>query len=200
MTDSADTTYEFGPGATDRALAAAWDAVDAARSVVLVEGVSDQAAIDTAANRLGCDLAGEGVLVMPIGGAQALERTMAELQVRAPRLRTAGMCDVGEVEFFRRSLPDADIAVCTEDLEDELVRAAGRELLERIADDLGELRALRTLQAQGPWRDATHAAQFHRFIRSRAGRGQRYAVAILQALDAERIPPPLRRTVELALG
>lgn len=200
MSEALDADYEFGPDATTRALTTAWGRVDEARSVVLVEGVSDQVAVETAAVRLGSDLAAAGAIIMPIGGAQAIGRTVAELAARAPHVRTVGLCDAAETEYFRRALGADRTVVCLDDLEDELIRAAGAELLEQVVDDLGELRALRTLQAQGPWRDAPHAAQAHRFIRSRARRGQRYAIAILQAIDADRIPSPLRRTVELAVG
>jgi hypothetical protein len=57
-----------GPDSTVRALSSA----DDARAIVLVEGVSDQIAIETLAARRGRDLATEGVAVVPIGGAQAV--------------------------------------------------------------------------------------------------------------------------------
>ena len=43
-----------------------------ARAVVLVEGVSDQLAVETLAARLDRDLGAEGVLVVPMGGAHAI--------------------------------------------------------------------------------------------------------------------------------
>src|SRR5689334_22351312 len=56
-----------GPQATERALARVEDAT----TVVLVEGFSDQLAIETLAARHGHDLRAEGVAVLPIGGAHA---------------------------------------------------------------------------------------------------------------------------------
>src|SRR4029453_5508453 len=55
-----------GHEATNRALAKA----GGARAVVLVEGFSDQIAIETLAVRRGRDLAAEGVVVVPIGGGR----------------------------------------------------------------------------------------------------------------------------------
>src|SRR5260370_7873960 len=51
------------------ALHLARTAADASGTVVLVEGISDQAAIDTLAKRLGRDLEKEGITTVPIGGA-----------------------------------------------------------------------------------------------------------------------------------
>lgn len=195
-----DDGYELGPDATVRALRAAWAAIAEARSVVLVEGVSDQVALDATARALDLDLGAARTLVMPIGGAQAVERTVAELDTRRGDLRLVGLCDIGEASFFRRTLPDDRIAVCDPDLETELIRAAGADLIESVIDRMGEKRAFRTLQAQAPWRDAAHADQCHRFIRSRSGRGQRYAQEVLRMLDPALIPAPLRRAVELAVA
>ena len=44
------------------------------RAVILVEGVSDQRAVEAVAELRGRDLAAEGVAVVPIGGAQAIGR------------------------------------------------------------------------------------------------------------------------------
>ena len=45
-----------------------------ARAVVLVEGVSDQRALEALAERRGRDLEAEQVAIVPIGGAQAIGR------------------------------------------------------------------------------------------------------------------------------
>jgi predicted ATP-dependent endonuclease of OLD family len=49
----------------------------AARAVVLVEGISDQRALETLAERRGRDLDVEGVRIVPIGGAHAIGRFLA---------------------------------------------------------------------------------------------------------------------------
>ncbi|PWS42599.1 hypothetical protein DKT74_21265, partial [Streptomyces sp. ZEA17I] len=43
-------------------------------TVVLLEGPSDAAAVDALAERRGRDLAGEGVCVLPMGGAMSVGR------------------------------------------------------------------------------------------------------------------------------
>ena len=52
--------YASGPGAPIEATAAALALADAARLVVLVEGISDQIAVETLATGFGRDLAAEG--------------------------------------------------------------------------------------------------------------------------------------------
>ena len=51
-----------------------------ARAVVLVEGVSDQRALEALAERRGRDLGAEQVAIVPIGGAQAIGRVLRELR------------------------------------------------------------------------------------------------------------------------
>src|SRR5262245_39286279 len=48
-------------------------------AVVLVEGISDQIALETLAERRGRDLEAERVVILPIGGAQAIGRHLSEL-------------------------------------------------------------------------------------------------------------------------
>src|SRR3954447_3245756 len=58
-------------------------------SVVLVEGTSDEIAVRALASRLGRDLDGEGVRVLPIGGAQAIRRVLASLPADARAVASA---------------------------------------------------------------------------------------------------------------
>src|SRR5689334_11399690 len=67
-----------------------------ASAVVLVEGASDQLALEAVAARLGRDLDAEGVAVVPIGGAKNIRRFLAEYGPRGRDLRLAGLCDAGE--------------------------------------------------------------------------------------------------------
>ena len=57
--------------------------VDGTRAVVLVEGVSDQAAVEALARRRGHELDREGVAVVPIGGAQSIGRFLQQFGPRA---------------------------------------------------------------------------------------------------------------------
>ena len=66
--------YASGPDAPIEATATALTKAESARSVVLVEGISDQIALETLASRRGQDLGAEGIVIVPIGGAQAVTR------------------------------------------------------------------------------------------------------------------------------
>jgi hypothetical protein len=55
-------------------------------AVVLVEAPATRIALETLAARRGRDLAAEGIRVVAIGGAQAIERTLRELNA----VRVAG--------------------------------------------------------------------------------------------------------------
>ncbi len=63
-------------------------------AVILVEGVSDQATVEALARRSGRDLGGEGVQVVPIGGAQAIGRAIERF--RETGVMVTGLCDAGE--------------------------------------------------------------------------------------------------------
>ena len=78
-----------GPQATRRALAKVGDS----RAIVLVEGLSDQVALETLAARRGRDLELEEIAVVPIGGAQALGRFLAWFGPLGSDARSAGLCD-----------------------------------------------------------------------------------------------------------
>ena len=66
--------YVHGPAAATEATAVALAKVAAAQAVVLVEGISDQIAVETLAARGGRDLGAEHVVVLPVGGAHAITR------------------------------------------------------------------------------------------------------------------------------
>ena len=52
-------------------------------AVVLVEGITDRIALEAVAAKLGVDLAGDGIEIVPIGGAQAIRRAAATVRGRA---------------------------------------------------------------------------------------------------------------------
>ena len=59
------------------------------RTVVLVEGVSDQVALEVLAARRGRDLAAEGTFVVPIGGSTSIGRCLRSGSVRSLEQRPA---------------------------------------------------------------------------------------------------------------
>jgi hypothetical protein len=200
-----DVGYESGPDATVRATETGWRRVGAARAVVVVEGVSDQIALDAAAEVLGVDLAAQGVVVLPIGGAQAITRTLAELAARRDDVVVAGMCDAGEEHVFQRAvgaatgseiddragLERAGYFVCVADLEDELIRAAGADLVERVMAQEGDDASFTIMRSQLAWRGAPIESQARRFIGAGARRKQSYARALVHAVGPSAVPHPL---------
>jgi hypothetical protein len=161
------------------------------RVIVLVEGESDRIAVETLARRRGRDLAGEGVAVVPIGGAQAVGRFVSRYEGDA----LAGLCDAGEEAVFRRAL-GSNVFVCVGDLEDELIRALGAGRVEEILESEGDLGAFRTLQKQPEWRGRPVEEQLRRWLGSGARRKLRYASLLVEALDLDRVPRPLAGLIE----
>jgi OLD-like protein len=180
------------------------------RGVVLVEGVSDQRALEALAERRGRDLGAERVSVLPIGGAQAIARFLVRFRTDGSHVRLAGLCDAGEEAHFRRALERAGLGadlgragmeelgfyVCDADLEDELIRALGPAAVERVVDAQGELGAFRTLQKQAPWRGRPIEEQLRRFMGSGGSRKIRYARLLVEALDLAHVPRPLDRVLD----
>jgi hypothetical protein len=189
-----------GPQATRRALARAGDA----RAIVFVEGISDQLALETLAARRRRDLDREGILVVPIGGAQAIGRFLTRFGPDGSNARLAGLYDAGEEEVVRRGLERGfgdgltrrdlerlGFHVCVEDLEDELIRALGSARVEAVVDSEGDLGSFRTLQKQPAWRGQAIEGQLRRFMGSGGRRKIRYARLLVDALELDRVPRPL---------
>jgi predicted ATP-dependent endonuclease of OLD family len=74
---------------------------------VLVEGISDQIAIETLATRLGRNLTSEGVSVVSMGGAHAFGRFLTRFGPHGAHLGIAGLYDVGEESVVNRALQRA---------------------------------------------------------------------------------------------
>ncbi|MEZ0447519.1 TOPRIM nucleotidyl transferase/hydrolase domain-containing protein [Cellulomonas sp. ICMP 17802] len=190
--------YPSGPGAPVRATAGAVARLDGAAALVVVEGISDQIAIETAARGRGRDLDAERVVVVPIGGAHAIRPFLAVLGRRgAGAVPLAALCDRREEEVVRRALTDAGVGqlglfVCVEDLEDELVRAVGVAGVEAVVEAQGDLGSFRSLQNQPAWRGQDPGAQLRRFLGSGSRRKLRYARLLVEAAArADTLPRPL---------
>jgi hypothetical protein len=179
------------------------------RAIVLVEGISDQVALETLARRRGLNLDAERISVEAIGGAQAVGRFLTRLGEQRTDVRLGGLCDVAEKDDFRRGLeragfgshlsdPDMErlgFYVCVEDLEDELIRALGAASVESVLDSQGDLGPFRTLQKQPAWRGRPTEEQLRRFMGSGARRKIRYAKLLVDAIDLARVPRPLDRVL-----
>ncbi len=172
------------------------------RAVVLVEGISDQLALEALAVRRDRNLPAEGISVVPIGGAQSIGRFLSQFGPRGLDVRLAGLCDAAEEGEYRRGLERAGLGssltrvdmeslgfyVCVADLEDELIRSLGAAAVERIVNAQGELQSFRTLQKQLAHRGRTHVGQLRTFM---GNRKIRYAPLLVDALDLTRVPRPL---------
>jgi hypothetical protein len=197
--------YVHGPAAATEATARALVKAAAARALVLVEGISDQIAVETLASRRGRDLGAEGAVVLPVGGAHAITRYLTQFGPAGAGLTLTGLCDLGEENVVRRGLARAGIGspqtradmerlgfyVCVEDLEDELIRATGPARVEALLDSQGDLGSFRSLQRQPEWRGQLVEPQLRRFLGSGARRKLRYARLLAHAVDLERLPHPL---------
>ncbi|NUT97571.1 MAG: ATP-dependent endonuclease [Saccharothrix sp.] len=178
---------------------------ESARVVVLVEGVSDQIAVETLAARQGRDLAADHVVVLPVGGAHGAARYLRRFGPHGTGARLAGLCDAGEAHIVRRALATTGLTtadspaeltrlgffVCVEDLEDELLRAAGPALAAEVLAAHGDLAAFRKIQRQPAWRGKDETAQLRRFLGAGARRKLRYARLLTEAIPEDRLPTPL---------
>ncbi len=176
-----------------------------ARTVVLVEGISDQLALEALADRRGRDLDAENVSIVPMGGATNIGSFLDRFGPPGLDLRLAGLCDAAEEGTFRRGLERAGLGsnltrsdmeslgfyVCVADLEDELIRSLGAASVEQVVDSQGDLGPFRTLQREPAWRGRTDEEQLRRFMGSGGSRKIRYARLLVDALDLSRVPRPL---------
>ncbi|KUF16765.1 TOPRIM nucleotidyl transferase/hydrolase domain-containing protein [Streptomyces silvensis] len=166
------------------------------RTVVLLEGPSDVAAVDALAAGRGRDLAAEGVCVLSMGGAMSVARFARLLGPPGLGLRLTGLCDEAERRYYARGLEGAGAAepeffVCAADLEDELIRALGVARVQELVAAEGDLRALATFQRQPAQQDRTPHQQLRRFLGTKKGRKINYGRVLVEALDPDRVPAPL---------
>jgi hypothetical protein len=182
---------------------------EAPETVVLVEGISDQIALQALAERRGRDLAAEGSAVVPMGGASNIRHFLELFGPGGLNLRLAGLCDAREEGDFRRGLEWVGLGanlsraemealgfyVCVADLEGELIRCLGAAGVEQVVEAQGELGSFRTFQQQPAWRARSSQQQLRRFIGTHSGRKIRYARLLVDALDLMSVPRPLDRVL-----
>lgn len=175
------------------------------RTVVLVEGVSDQLAVSALAQRHGRDLAAEAVAVLPMQGATNIGHFLRHYGPQGLDLQLAGLCDSAEVRFFRRGFEQAGLGavadqdeleargffVCDADLEDELIRALGVAAVEQLLEQHGDLASFRILQRQPDQQGKSDQARLRRFMGTRGGRKIQYAPLLVEALPLPDVPRPL---------
>jgi hypothetical protein len=177
------------------------------RSIVLVEGPSDAAAVRALARRQGHDLETQGVRIEAMGGYGNLPRFLE----RYRGVRLSGLYDAPEERHFTRGLARAGFGsdltrtdlerlgfyACDVNLEDELARALGPAGMEELLEAQGDLNAFRTYQKQPAHRQEAIEEQLHGFLWNRK---HEYAVLIVDALDLDRIPRPIVGALDHALA
>jgi hypothetical protein len=175
------------------------------RGVILVEGVSDQLALEALARRRGRDLEAEGIAVVPMGGATNIRRFLDVYGPQGFDIRLAGLYDAGEEGDFKRALERVGLGsdltradmerlgfyACQADLEEELIRALGAGGVERVIEAQDELTSLRSLQNQPAWRGRKVEDQLRRFFGSKGTRKTRFGALLVEALDLTQVPRPL---------
>ena len=182
-----------------------------ARAVVLVEGVSDRAALAVLARRLGMDLEGDGIEIVSMDGITNIGHFLDDYCAPGRNVRVAGLYDDAEERFVRRGLIRVGLAgtplpragletlgfyACSPDLEDELIRALGPRAVEEIVEARGELRSFRRLQRQPAQRSRSLHDQLRRLMGGRSGGKERYAAAMAAAVAPDRVPRPLSAVLE----
>ncbi|MET9734817.1 TOPRIM nucleotidyl transferase/hydrolase domain-containing protein [Streptomyces sp. NPDC006458] len=166
------------------------------RTVVLLEGPSDAAAVDVLAARRGRDLAAEGVCVLSMGGAMNVGRFARLLGPPGLGLGLTGLCDEAERGYYARGLDRAGAAdqrffVCTADLEDELIRALGVDRVTELVRAQGDVRPLETFLRQPAQQGRPAHLQLRRFLGTKKGRKIHYGSVLVEALDLAAVPEPL---------
>ena len=184
----------------------------AARAAILVEGWSDQSALQTLAKRRGHDLDSERIVVVPTGGVTNVGHFAAALGPHGIGLPLAGLYDAPEQRQLGNALRRAGMAVgdsndglealgffaCDADLEDELIRALGASAVERLLDGQGELDSFRVFQSQPEQRGRSIEAHLRRFMGTRSGRKIRYGTLLVASLPLDRVPQSLDRVLVYA--
>ena len=79
-------------------------AADGNQTVVLVEGISDQLALNALVGRLGWDAQAEGIAIVAMGGATNIGHFLDLLGPPRVNVQMAGLCDRGEEHRFQRAL------------------------------------------------------------------------------------------------
>ena len=170
-------------------------------TTVLVEGESDQVAVEALARRDGLDLEAEHVAVVAMGGATGIGHFLERYGPTGADHRLLGLCDQAESAYVARVLERAGAGsgvrfqVCDADLEDELVRCLGTDAVLDVVAAAGELASFRLLQRQPAQRDRPLSDQLRRLFAGRSGHKVRYARLLVAALSPGQAPPPLAALV-----
>ncbi|MFL0459940.1 hypothetical protein ACH0CA_05600 [Kytococcus sedentarius] len=173
-----------------------------ARTVCLLEGVSDVAAVRALMEGAGIDPS--PIELISLGGATNLGRTLKEVRLLRGDVDVVGLVDEAEAHVAVRALgedglpvqdasdlPAYGFFVCSVDLEDELIRALGAERAREVLTEAGLGGKLEAMQRQDAWVGRPLDEQLHRFCGAASGRKERAAGILAGALAADELPEPL---------
>lgn len=174
-------------------------------TVVLFEGRSDRLAFEVLARRSGAKVCVLDLVVMD--GITNLRGNLTRLRGTGARvfglfdaaesryvvgvLRDVGRLDAGKADAGASDLGAAGFFGCARDLEDEVIRAAGPDLVLETLAARGELARFRMFQRQPAQRVRSIDEQLHRFAGTAAGRKSRFAADVIEVVPLERMPVPL---------
>jgi hypothetical protein len=178
-------------------------AAEGPRTVVLFEGRSDRLAFEAVARRHAVDVAGEALV--ELGGITNLRNFLTAMPEAG--FRVLGLYDGSERQHVARVLRDlgmlrgddlarAGFFACERDLEEEVIRAAGPDLVLETLATRGELTRFRVFQRQPAQRVRSIEEQLHRFAGTASGRKSRFAADVIEAVPIERMPVPLVRLLD----
>jgi len=185
-------------------------------TVVLVEGRSDRLAVEALARRRAELRAGdplEGAELLELDGITNLRKALTRLPDAGER--ALGLYDGAERRYVQRvlhglgmldeigqpgvsgmaALEALGFFGCERDLEDEVIRAAGAELVLEALDARERARFHR-FQRQPAQRVRRIEEQLHRFAGTAAGRKSRFAADVIDAVPLERTPATLNRLLD----
>lgn len=176
---------------------------------VLLEGTSDVAAIRELRAARGTTPEDEPCVLVDMGGATNIRRTLRRIAAMNPRPRVVGLCDEREAPYFVRALevhgadlglrgaptletlPRFGFHVCHRDLEDELMRALGVDGTLAVLAGLDLEATFAAFTRQLAWQGRPVMDQLRRFGSTTSGRKELLAGAMAAALDVDDTPPPL---------
>ena len=166
------------------------------RTVILVEGESDRAALQAAAVALRRPLSAE--IVVMYGITNLLRHLKEHAADRVVVLYDAPEHHRVERALAHSSAQPSALFACERDLEEELIRAAGADRVLAVIEAEGDLPAWRALRGQPFHREHPVEEVLHRFMGSIGGRKLRYASALVAILRPDELPRPLVEVIQAA--
>ena len=176
------------------------------RAVVLFEGRSDSLAFRALARRRSAPV--DDLELLELGGITNLRRQLLALQDGGVA-RVFGLYDAAEGRYVSGVLRGAGMIGdgvedlrsvgffgCERDLEDEVIRAAGPDMVLETLAARDELTRFRVFQGQPAQRERRIEHQLHRFAGTAAGRKARFAADVIDLVPLERMPRPLTELLD----